>query len=94
MIYYLVDDLLVHIASQAKNRMNLKIKGDYLWYLAEVVHGDKKGVVDQSEKEYKKNFEMKKKEMNPIYAIRLNLECKCYRRLQLRLIILGSIGVV
>nr|CAB3267840.1 14-3-3-like protein 2 [Phallusia mammillata] len=52
----------------------LKMKGDYLRYIAEVAFGDdKEGVIEQSNDAYNRAFDLCKIHMNPTHPIRLGL---------------------
>ncbi|XP_069491256.1 14-3-3 protein gamma-B-like [Ambystoma mexicanum] len=72
----LQDNLLIKGRSEAQYESKvfyLKMKGDYYRYLAEVATGEKRTVVESSEKAYSEAHEISKEHMKPIHHVRLGL---------------------
>ncbi|EGW14070.1 14-3-3 protein theta [Cricetulus griseus] len=71
----LLDKYLIANATNPKSKVfYLKMKGDYLGYLAEVTCGDdRKQTIDNSQGAYQEAFNISKKEMQPTHPIRLRL---------------------
>lgn len=71
----LLDDVLIPASTSPEAKVfYLKMKGDYMRYLAEVALGDdRQSVVKGSEEAYNQAFEKSKTEMQPTHPIRLGL---------------------
>nr|XP_035143822.1 14-3-3 protein theta-like [Callithrix jacchus] len=71
----LLDKYLIANATNPESKVfYLKMKGDYFWYLAEVVCGDdRKQTIDNSQGAYQEAFDRSKKEMQPTHPNHLGL---------------------
>lgn len=71
----LLDRYLIANATDAESKVfYVKMKEDYLWYLAELACGDDwKQTVDDSQGAYQEAFDRSKKEVQPTHPIRLEL---------------------
>uniref|UniRef100_A0A2K6LZZ8 14-3-3 domain-containing protein n=1 Tax=Rhinopithecus bieti TaxID=61621 RepID=A0A2K6LZZ8_RHIBE len=75
MVLELLDKYLIANATNPESKVfDLKMKGDYFRYLAEVACGDVgKQTTDNSRGAYQQAFDISKKEMQPTHPIRLGL---------------------